>query len=141
MKIIKLLIIVSLTAVMAYFGYQLTASDEDSKPEKIAGKSVSPQRTQPQLIEEKPQNTPPQQANNDNKLNAAVAQIDVNSSALTPPRREDGKYSRLAPPPPLTANETRDNRHSDKKGHGHEHAPISRTRNNNPPAPPIGANN
>lgn len=131
---------VSVTAAITAFGYQLISSDEENglaEPvEEITGQS----NIQNSRIIHGEENESAYLASTKNTTET-TRQIEKSKHQQEEAPREVRGYSRPAPPPPLTANQSRDARDNVTQGHGHEHAPVSRARKVNEPAPPLGASN
>lgn len=141
MKIIKLLIAVSITAAVTTFGYQLISNDQQNESTKAVEKIVNQNDIQNRHILKREEGKKTYLTSNENTTDTTTTHIEENRYQQEETQREAKGYSRLAPPPPLTANQSKDARHKQTQGHGHEHAPVSRTRKINESAPPVGANN
>jgi len=140
MKTIKILILFSVTAAIATSAYQLISSDEENILAKPIEEITSQSKIQNSHFIHGEENKSAYLASTQNKNDTATLHIE-NKTQQEDTQGEVRGYSRPAPPPPLTANQSRDARDNVTQGHGHEHAPVSRARKVNEPAPPSGENN
>jgi hypothetical protein len=114
------LLIVGLVAGIAVIGYSALSGNEESA------------KSQPSI-----EAAPIELVSSPDKeigVNKQVNSQDDNTAAIS----NDDTYVRSAPPPPLSARHSRDNRNNTPQAHGHEE--VSDNQKKNAPPPPTGAN-
>ncbi len=141
MKTLNLLVAVSATAAITISSYLHLSSDKKSTFVKPVEGITSLASNQNGRIIHEEENKSAQLVSPPNTSPTPALNMKRNTDKQVEMQREARGYARLAPPPPLAANQSRDARHNDTQGHGHEHAPVSKSREVNEPAPPSGAIN
>lgn len=131
--------IIVLSAAYAFTTFNATDQSTPVTDNTIAiSKTEQPAPPQPELAQISQQPTARQTAaNNTQQKRIAPPSIDKPNSENLSAKTEPRKASRTAPPPPLAPGETADARHSQERGHSHEHQ--TKQTNKNQAAPPQGA--